>query len=56
MMQWDGKAPKIHIKLCTKCLLYAWDKKKIITSVMNHFFLINLLYEWNVELAQTNED
>ena len=41
-MQWDGQAhnhfmaivllhlafpPKIHLKLCTKCLLYAWDKK-----------------------------
>ena len=70
MMQRDGKAhnhfmaivllhlafhPKILIKVCTKCLLYAWDKQKIITNVMNHFFL-NLLYEWNVKLGQNNED
>ena len=30
-------------------------QKKLITNVMNHFFL-KLLYEWNVKLAQNKED
>ena len=35
--------------------LNAWDKKKLTTNVMNHFFL-NFLYKWNVKLEQNNEN